>query len=63
MPAALNMQTKAILMRKAFGKLTGEYVSDGNHQVATRVQKAAEQLDGHPESLVKLYDIIIEASK
>lgn len=54
----LTIATKAAEVRKAFGKLAGEYIIEGQHAKSVAVQKAVMALDAHNESLAKLYDIL-----
>lgn len=50
--------TKAARMREAFGKLAGEYITEGKTKQSGAIQKVAETLNESPESLARLFDII-----
>lgn len=55
--------TKAGLVRTAFGKLAGGYLSEGKAKLAQKVVESAALLNEHPESLARLFDIIVAGSK
>lgn len=61
--ARMTEESKAAEMRKALGKLAGEFMTLGNMKAAKAVMQSADALDGHNESLARLFDIVAEAGK